>query len=64
MNAVKHGMRSSLVVVRGLNVRERTRDFQGLRKRLWGELVPAGPVEEMLVDRIVTAQCSVGSRGG
>ncbi|MGO9246773.1 MAG: hypothetical protein ACLPT4_12335 [Verrucomicrobiia bacterium] len=55
MNAVKHGMRSSLVVVRGLQVRERTKDFQKLREQLWGKLAPVGPVEEILVDRIVTA---------
>ncbi len=56
MNAVKHGILSSHVVVRGLQVRERTKDFEGLRERLWGELAPVGLVEEMLVDRIVTAQ--------
>ena len=56
MNAVKHGMRSSLVVVRGLQVRERTKDFQELREQLWEELAPVGLVEEMLVDRMVTAQ--------
>jgi hypothetical protein len=55
MNAVKHGLRSSLVVVRGLQVRERTKDFQKLREQLYLELAPAGPVEEVLVERIVTA---------
>jgi hypothetical protein len=56
MNAVKHGLRSSLVVVRGLQVRERTKDFQKLREQLYLELAPVGPVEELLVERIVTAQ--------
>ena len=55
MNAIKHGMLSSQVVVRGLQVRERTKDFQEMRDRLWEELAPVGTMEEMLVDRIVTA---------
>jgi hypothetical protein len=56
MNAVKHGLRSSLVVVRGLQVRERMKDFKDLREQLYRELAPVGTVEEILVDRIVTAQ--------
>jgi hypothetical protein len=55
MNAVKHGILTSQVVVRGLQVRERTKDFQELREQLYRELAPVGTVEEMLVDRIVTA---------
>jgi hypothetical protein len=55
MNAIKHGILSSQVVVQGLRVRERRKDFQELRKRLWEELAPVGTVEEMLVDRIATA---------
>ncbi|HVM62726.1 MAG TPA: hypothetical protein VMV72_17825 [Verrucomicrobiae bacterium] len=55
MNAVKHGMLSSQVVVHGLQVRERSEDFQELREELWKELAPVGTVEEMLVDRVVTA---------
>jgi hypothetical protein len=55
MNAIKHGILSGQVVVQGLQVRERRRDFQELRKRLWAELAPVGTVEEMLVDRIATA---------
>ena len=55
MNAVKHGLRSTLVVVRGLHVRERTKDFQKLREQLYLELAPVGPMEEVQVERIVTA---------
>ena len=55
MNAVTHGILSAQVVVQGLQVRERRKDFQELRKRLWAELAPVGTVEEMLVDRIATA---------
>jgi hypothetical protein len=55
MNAVKHGMLTSQVVVRGLQIRERSKDFQELREGLYQELAPVGTIEEMLVDRIVTA---------
>jgi len=55
MNAVKHGIYSVPVVVNGMQVRERSKEFQELRNRLWEELEPVGPLEEMLVDRIVTA---------
>jgi hypothetical protein len=55
MNAIKHGMLSRQVVVRGMQVHERPKEFQELRQRLWDELMPVGAVEEMLVDRIVTA---------
>src|SRR6266404_4381395 len=55
LNAVKHGILTAQVVVQGLRVRERRKDFQELRQRLWEELAPVGTVEEMLVDRIATA---------
>lgn len=56
MNAVKHGILSTEVVVRGLHIREREEEFKELRERFWEELAPVGPVEEMLVERIVTVQ--------
>jgi hypothetical protein len=56
MNVVKHGILSTEVVVQGLRVQEREDEFQALRERCWQSLAPVGPVEEMLVDRIVTAQ--------
>ncbi len=56
MNAVKHGILSSEVVVRGLRIQEREDEFRALRERCWQCLAPVGSVEEMLVDRIVTAQ--------
>jgi hypothetical protein len=56
MNAVKHGILSGEVVVRGLRIQERADEFKALRARFWESLAPAGPVEEMLVERIVTAQ--------
>jgi hypothetical protein len=56
MNAVKHGILSTEVVVRGLRIQEREDEFRALRERCWRSLAPEGPMEEMLVDRIVTAQ--------
>jgi len=56
MNAVRHGILSSEVVVRGLRIQERADEFKALRERCWESLAPVGPVEEMLVDKIVTAQ--------
>lgn len=55
-NAVKHGIVSQQVVVRGRHCRENIRQFQALHRRFREQLQPVGPVEEMLVDHIVTAQ--------
>jgi len=54
MNAVKHGILSKEVVVRGLHIKESRREFAALHQRFRDELLPAGPLEEMLVDQIVT----------
>ena len=56
MNAVRHGILSEEVVVRGLRIQEHPDEFKVLRERCWESLAPVGPVEEMLVDKIVTAQ--------
>ena len=56
MNAVRHGILSAEVVVRGLRIQERPDEFKALQARFWESLAPVGPVEEMLVDRIVTMQ--------
>ena len=55
MNALKHGILSRETVVRGRCLQEDEREFADLHQRLWEDLMPAGPLEEMLVDRIVTA---------
>ncbi len=55
MNALKHGILSQEVVVRGLHIKERPREFKALHQRFVDSLQPVGPVEEMLVDQIVTA---------
>lgn len=56
LNAITHGILSTEVVVRGLRIQERADEFRHLRERCWKSLAPVGPMEEMLVDRIVTAQ--------
>ena len=55
MNALKHGFLSEATVIRGKHARESERQFRNLRKSFWEHLVPVGPLEEMLVDQIVTA---------
>ena len=54
LNAVKHGLHARNVVLRGQHDNERMREFQKLHQRYWDHYAPAGPVEEMLVERIVT----------
>jgi hypothetical protein len=56
MNAVKHGILSTAVVVRGLRIREHEEEFKALRDQCWECLAPVGRMEEALVDKIVTAQ--------
>ena len=56
MNAVKHGILSGAVVVRGLRIQEQEGEFKMLREQCWECLAPVGRIEEMLVDRIVTTQ--------
>src|SRR5579862_4351470 len=56
LNAVKHGILSGMVVVRGLRIQERAEEYDGMRKRIFECLAPEGAVEELLVERIVMAQ--------
>jgi hypothetical protein len=56
MNAVKHGILSGMVVVRGLRIQEHEEEYEALRKRCFECLAPVGQVEEMLVERIVMMQ--------
>ena len=55
MNALKHGILSKEVLIGGINARESRSEFKKLHRRFWEGLDPVGPVEEMLVDQIVTA---------
>src|SRR5665213_359542 len=56
MNAMKRGIYSKVTVVRGYNLKESQREYAALHLRFREELNPVGPVEEMLVDEIVTTQ--------
>jgi hypothetical protein len=56
MNAVKHGILAKEVVVRGRVIKENGREFAEMHRRFVEELDPVGPVEEMLVEQIVTAR--------
>lgn len=55
LNALKHGILSQEVLVRGRVLRESARELAALHQRFRDDLQPVGPVEEMLVDQIVTA---------
>ena len=55
MNALKHGILSRQVLVRGQAYEEDEAELESLHRRFWEELQPVGPLEEMLVDQIVTA---------
>ncbi len=54
MNAIKYGILSREVVLRGENRGEREREFESLYRWYRENLEPVGPLEEMLVERIVT----------
>ncbi len=51
LNAMQHGLLCRDVVLPG----EDAEAFEDLRNRVWADLVPAGPLEELLTDRAVNA---------
>lgn len=55
LNALKHGLLSQEVLVRGKLAGESRREFKQLLDQLYADLAPVGAVEVMLVDLIVTA---------
>jgi len=55
MNALKHGILSRQVLVKGLILQESSKELEALYRRFWDDLHPVGVVEEMLTDQIVTA---------
>lgn len=55
MNALKHGILSKQVLVAARHHRESGSELEALHRRFWDQLQPSGPLEEMLVDQIVTA---------
>ena len=55
MNAIKHGILSKDVLVRGTSFKVDARALAALHQRFREDLQPAGVTEEMLVERIVAA---------
>jgi len=55
LNALKHGLLSQTVVVRGYKIKESPAAFRKLCQKFYADLQPVGPLEEMLVGQIVTA---------
>jgi len=55
MNALKHGILSREVLVRGRLHQESAEEFEALHQRFVDDLQPQGALEEMLVDQIVAA---------
>lgn len=54
MNALRHGLRSAEVVVRGRCIKENPREFNMFYQGLRDDLQPVGMMEEMLVQQIAT----------
>ncbi len=54
MNALKHGLASKEVLVRGSVGRESSRKLAAWHEQFHTRLKPVGPIEELLVDQIVT----------
>lgn len=55
LNALKHGILSTQVLVQGQHGRESRAELKKLHARFRADLRPVGPVEEMLVELIFTA---------
>ncbi len=54
-NALKHGLLAQTVVVRGHQFEESTNEFKKLCQAHYLHLAPVGPLEQTLVEQIVTA---------
>ena len=54
MNASKYNVLSRQMVVRGYKISESADEFEALYQQYHEHLDPAGPLEEMLVDQIVS----------
>src|SRR5580698_475956 len=54
-NAVKHGVLARQVVVSGHRFQESPEEFAAFHREFFEHLAPVGPVEEMLVEQIITA---------
>ncbi len=54
MNALKHNILSRQLVVQGYKIAESSDEFQALYQQYHEHLAPVGPLEEMLVDQIIS----------
>ena len=54
MNALKHGLLAHETLVTGLCLKESADELDALRRRFLAHCAPVGPIEEMLVDQIVS----------
>ena len=54
MNALKHGLLAKTLVVRGHQIKESTNELKKMCREFYADLNPVGPVEEMLVDQIIS----------
>jgi hypothetical protein len=54
LNALKHGLLAQTVVVCGHKLKESTNEFKKLCQDFYTDLNPVGPLEEMLVDQIIS----------
>jgi hypothetical protein len=54
-NALRRGVLAREVVLQGETDGEQMSEFQGVHRQFWEHLEPVGPVEEVLVERMVTA---------
>lgn len=54
-NALRRGVLVREVVLHGGTDGERAVEFQGVHRQFWEALEPVGPIEEVLVERMVTA---------
>jgi hypothetical protein len=54
LNALKHGIFSSEILVRGRHLQEKHEELAALHQRMCDDYHPVGVAEEMLVDQLVT----------
>jgi hypothetical protein len=54
-NALRRGVLAREVVLRWETDGEQMSEFQGVHRQFWEHLEPVGPIEEVLVERMVTA---------
>ena len=54
MNALKHGLLAHETLVTGICLQESADELEALRRRFFAHCAPVGPIEEMLVEQIVS----------